>query len=243
MSLTKLLDNLNIIENLPDQPAMTSQELKQRFDESGNTIKKYLNQVLSAELDQIIAQLQNDKLDKRGGTVTGGLLVNGGVTGNLHGNCSGTAGSCIGNAGTASKLKNPVKIQLKGAVNGSSELDGSKAVEINTTQEIYEYDLFDYADYTYVSSALWFRNNLQKIGKLVNISFDGTFQTFSFTQKWIPVFTLPAVLRPNKAVAFVCGVSGIMRRGYIETDGRVLIQVSSNDSNSNFVFNCSYLTN
>ena len=59
MSLTNLTENLNIIQSLPDQPALTSEELKAKFDESSNKIKTYVNETLLPELNTILTNLQN----------------------------------------------------------------------------------------------------------------------------------------------------------------------------------------
>lgn len=63
MSLTKLTENLNNVSSLPDKPALNSNELKQVFDESGNTIKEYINTILTEEMDKIIADLTQKVLD------------------------------------------------------------------------------------------------------------------------------------------------------------------------------------
>lgn len=46
MSIPKLTDDLNIIQSLDNQPALTPAQLKAKFDESGNTIKSYINSIL-----------------------------------------------------------------------------------------------------------------------------------------------------------------------------------------------------
>ena len=51
MSLTKLTDNLNIIQALPDKPVDTATVLKQKFDLSGNKIKEYINEKLTEDID------------------------------------------------------------------------------------------------------------------------------------------------------------------------------------------------
>lgn len=58
MALTQLTDNLNIHQSLPDQPALTATELKQKFDEAANKIKTYINETLTTEIDTLIAALQ-----------------------------------------------------------------------------------------------------------------------------------------------------------------------------------------
>ena len=59
MALTELTSNLNIHQSLPDQPALTADELKEEFDKAGNLIKEYLNETLLSELNGIINSLQN----------------------------------------------------------------------------------------------------------------------------------------------------------------------------------------
>lgn len=66
MALTKLTANLNTHQSMPDQPALTSKELKEEWDKAPNDIKDYINQILIAELDRIL----EDKVDK----VTGKAL-------------------------------------------------------------------------------------------------------------------------------------------------------------------------
>ena len=61
MALTKLTANVNNIQQLSDKPnetdGLTSSELKEMFDRAGATIKTYLNEVLTAELDAILATI------------------------------------------------------------------------------------------------------------------------------------------------------------------------------------------
>ena len=55
MSLTKLTANLNNISSLPDKPTLQSDELKAMFDEAGNVIKEYLNEVLTEEVEKLVS--------------------------------------------------------------------------------------------------------------------------------------------------------------------------------------------
>ena len=55
MSLTKLTANLNNISSLPDKPTLQSDELKALFDEAGNVIKEYLNEVLTDEVEKLVS--------------------------------------------------------------------------------------------------------------------------------------------------------------------------------------------
>lgn len=62
MSLTRFNENLNIISSLEDKPTQDSTELKQKFDEAGNKIKKYINgdgenQGLLDELDTLFTNI------------------------------------------------------------------------------------------------------------------------------------------------------------------------------------------
>ena len=59
MALTKLTNNLNIHQSLPDQPTLTATELKQKFDEAADTIKTYINSTLTPQIDTLITALQN----------------------------------------------------------------------------------------------------------------------------------------------------------------------------------------
>lgn len=54
MALTELTANLNTHQSLPDQPALTAEELKILWDEAPNAIKDYINQILTKELDNIL---------------------------------------------------------------------------------------------------------------------------------------------------------------------------------------------
>lgn len=71
MSLTKLNENLNNISNLPDKPSMQADELKSTFDKAGNTIKDYINETLTEEVQTLnkntkseIVQYVEDKMLK-----------------------------------------------------------------------------------------------------------------------------------------------------------------------------------
>lgn len=56
MSIRKLTDNLNIISSLADRPTETTANLKARFDEAGNMIKNYLNEVLITDTETEIEE-------------------------------------------------------------------------------------------------------------------------------------------------------------------------------------------
>ena len=58
MALTQLTENLNVHQSLPDKPALTSEEIKQKFDEAANKIKTYINETLTPEIDTLITTLQ-----------------------------------------------------------------------------------------------------------------------------------------------------------------------------------------
>lgn len=55
MSLTKFSVNTNVIENLPDAPNLSSDQLKQKFDEVGMGIKDYINNILTNEIETLVA--------------------------------------------------------------------------------------------------------------------------------------------------------------------------------------------
>lgn len=83
MALTKLTDNLNTHQSLPDQPAMTASELKELWDEAPNAIKDYINQTLTTELDRI--------LEKKVDTIVGKVLSSNDFTDELKNKLNGVA--------------------------------------------------------------------------------------------------------------------------------------------------------
>lgn len=56
MSLTKCTADTDVISELADEPAMSATELKAKFDEAGRSIKNYLNDTLTAEVDSLVAK-------------------------------------------------------------------------------------------------------------------------------------------------------------------------------------------
>lgn len=54
MALTKLTDNLNSIQSLPNKPSLEADELKAEFDKAGNLIKAYINEILTKEIESLI---------------------------------------------------------------------------------------------------------------------------------------------------------------------------------------------
>jgi hypothetical protein len=51
--MNKLTEDLNVIQNLPDQPTLSAQELKAKFDEAVGIIKEYLNSVVEPTITNI----------------------------------------------------------------------------------------------------------------------------------------------------------------------------------------------
>ena len=70
---------------------------------------------------------------KSGSTMTGKLIAEGGVEGNVQGNASSSS-ACSGNSATASKLATARKITISGAVSGNQNFDGSGNITITTAQ-------------------------------------------------------------------------------------------------------------
>ena len=54
MSLTKLNDNLNIIQSLPNKPTLEAETLKAEFDKAANLIKDYINNTLTEETETLV---------------------------------------------------------------------------------------------------------------------------------------------------------------------------------------------
>ena len=59
MALTKLTENLNVHQTLPDKPNLASDELKKTFDSAANKIKEYINEILTEQLDEKINSMEN----------------------------------------------------------------------------------------------------------------------------------------------------------------------------------------
>lgn len=51
--MNKLTEDLNIIQNLPDQPALSARELKAKFDEAVGIIKNYINNTVEPSVTKI----------------------------------------------------------------------------------------------------------------------------------------------------------------------------------------------
>lgn len=60
MSLTKLTENLNKVSSLPDRPTLQPDELKGVFDEAGNSIKDYINEILIEELEKLFSDASKE---------------------------------------------------------------------------------------------------------------------------------------------------------------------------------------
>lgn len=59
MSINKLTADLNIIQTLDNQPSLTPEQLKAKFDEAVNIIKDYINNTLVDGVNSAISQLDN----------------------------------------------------------------------------------------------------------------------------------------------------------------------------------------
>ena len=66
MSLSKLTENLNVHQSLPDDPALTTAQLKAKWDEAVNTIKSYINETETEEIDLLVTGLQNTDASLQG---------------------------------------------------------------------------------------------------------------------------------------------------------------------------------
>lgn len=57
MSIPKFLEDVNAHQNLPDQPTLSSAELKQAWDKPANDIKNYINNILVDGIQDAIDQV------------------------------------------------------------------------------------------------------------------------------------------------------------------------------------------
>ena len=91
MALTKLTENLNIIQSLADKPTETATQLKQKFDEAANDIKTYINGTLTDEVDTLVSGINGDiaSLDNRLDTAEASITeISGDIT-TIEGTLSG----------------------------------------------------------------------------------------------------------------------------------------------------------
>lgn len=69
MSIRKMTDDLNIISSLSNRPTETSEALKAKFDEAGNLIKTYLNDILTADTEKEIGEKVSEVKTQIEGTI------------------------------------------------------------------------------------------------------------------------------------------------------------------------------
>ena len=55
MSLTNFTGDTSVISGLPDEPTLTSAQLKAKFDEAGTSIKTFINGTHNPEIEQLVA--------------------------------------------------------------------------------------------------------------------------------------------------------------------------------------------
>ncbi len=60
MSLTKFNEETNNIQSLPDKPTLLASELKGKFDKTGDDLKTYINETLTAEIDTELEKKANN---------------------------------------------------------------------------------------------------------------------------------------------------------------------------------------
>ena len=136
-----------------------------RFKTTGNEITDFQDMRTFLDFNSIYDEIEahieaidagSVHVKKVGDTMTGKLYANGGVEGDVTGNCTGSSGSCTGNAATATKLQDQRKINgtnfdgsrdittskwgtsrkiaISGAVSGNANVDGSGDVTIDVSQ-------------------------------------------------------------------------------------------------------------
>ena len=114
-----------------------------RFKTTANGITEFQDMRTFIDMNSIYEEIQNriDELEnqsnlvfKTGSTMTGKLIVEGGIEGDVEGNITGNVtGDVAGNSDTASKLATARNIALTGAVSGNANFDGSGNISISTT--------------------------------------------------------------------------------------------------------------
>jgi hypothetical protein len=116
MSLTRLLAEMKVHQNLPDQPTpgagYTAQYLKQLFDQAPSDIKEYINGVLIPEIEAGYAskeEIQNVVLDQiPDGTLTDVKLSN--AAGQVKARVTSLEGRATTSETNITSLQNRVQI-------------------------------------------------------------------------------------------------------------------------------------
>ncbi len=67
MSISKFNNNVNYNQSQPDQPSLSADEMKRLMDQAGVDIKEYINTILTEEIDAIIENMEEKKVDKVNG--------------------------------------------------------------------------------------------------------------------------------------------------------------------------------
>ena len=63
--MEKFTEDLNIIRSLPDNPALTSDDFRSKFDEAGKKIKEYLNNIVIPEIESKAGKSEMTQLNKK----------------------------------------------------------------------------------------------------------------------------------------------------------------------------------
>ena len=63
--MEKFTEDLNIIRSLPDNPALTSDEFRSKFDEAGKKIKEYINNILGPEVESKAGETELTQLNTK----------------------------------------------------------------------------------------------------------------------------------------------------------------------------------
>lgn len=112
MSLTKLTEDLNIIQALDDEPndvgGLTAAQLKAKFDQAGGAIKTYLNETLTPELDTALAGKTGTGTKVNGHPLSGDVTVTKGDVG-------------LGNVDNTSDANKPVSTAQQTALNAKAD--------------------------------------------------------------------------------------------------------------------------
>lgn len=169
--MTTLDTNLNYVSTLADQPAISTQELKQTFDMAGNTIKTWINEVHIPEIEAGFTSTLNSAKSYTDTQITS-------VSGDV------TALANIVNA-------LPTSEQITALINSTVASAVSSAVPDMTTK---------YATgITYSSGVTQIFNQVFKINKLVHVYLEDNF-TISRISSGSQLCVLPSGYRPANAV-------------------------------------------
>lgn len=198
MAIRNLTADLNNVSKLADQPVENAEELKETFDEAGNQIKAYINDIL-------IPDLIDTFLSKLGGTVSGNLKVTGATE------CNGS--STVKGSSTVEGLTT-----LKGGLSVNTSGNSATGIEL--------YGQKPYFDFHYNNTALDWTTRIMEsmLGRLSLIGANGVDFKTTYTASENDIFA--QIYKSGNTVVFGGLNDGVAFRSKSNLSTSIPIQAS-----------------